>query len=148
MQSPLEKRVKQNRSVGENGVVTVSLVMMVGLVFLACTGLIVDGSRILAADRRTQDLASAAARLAAQEVDNDRYAADGTLALASSATDVALEYLDRAGIPGEEVTVIPFADGERAGVSVDIAHSVPLVLWKVFPAPVVRGSASVALGRG
>ncbi len=148
MRFPRKQRAAPLTDRRESGVVAVSLVMMVGLVFLACTGLIIDGSRILAADRRMQDLASAAARLAAQEVDNNRLAADGTLGLATSASDVALEYLNRAGIPSDEVTVAPFADGERAGVSIDIAHPVPLVLWKVFRQPVVRGSASVTLGRG
>jgi Flp pilus assembly protein TadG len=94
----------------ERGVATVWSVVVVGACFLMI-GLVLDGGVILRARNDAFNLAGAAARVGAQELEPDA-AAQGRVVLdPSSARSAALEYLDEhdargvVAVAGSEVTV-------------------------------------------
>lgn len=95
-------------------------------VFLAIVGLALDGGAVFAARRQTQNIADAAARAGAQQIDIPRYRATGEVILNQPmARYVAQQYIE--GLGGLDATV---QSGERQ-VIVRVRRDVPLSFLKL-----------------
>lgn len=88
------------------------MVVLLTAAMIMCAGLVVDGGRVFAANRRAHDDAAGAARAGAQALSLSDLRATGTLSLdPEGATTAALGYLKAAGVSGavavagDEVTV-------------------------------------------
>lgn len=95
-------------------------------VFLAIVGLALDGGAVFAARRQTQNVADAAARAGAQQIDILRYRATGEVTLdRPMARYVAWQYVE--GLGGLDATV---EAGDRQ-VTVRVRRDVPLSFLKL-----------------
>lgn len=104
-------------------------------VFLAIVGLALDGGALFAARRQAQNVADAAARAGAQQIDIPRYRATGEVALDRPlARGVAREYV--AGLGELEATI---GASERE-VTVMVRRDVPLSFLRLV------GLSSVSIG--
>jgi len=95
----------------DGGQVTAMVVLLTAAMIM-CAGLVVDGGRVFAANRRAHDDAAGAARAGAQALSISDLRATGTLTLnPDAATAAAQDYLKAAGatgtveVNGDEVTV-------------------------------------------
>ena len=108
----------------EAGAVTVMIVVLT-IAVVAASGLVIDGGRVLAARRDATNVAAAAARTAAQELDVTQFENDNQVNLISDdARNVAQEILTRQGYAASDTTVT--IDGPT--VRVEIRDDVPLTL--------------------
>ena len=113
-----------NRRRNESGAVTVMIVVLT-IAVVAASGLVVDGGRVLAARRDATNIAAAAARTAAQELDVTRFENNNQVDLISDdARKVAEEILTRQGYALADTTIT--VDGPT--VRVEIRDDVPLTL--------------------
>lgn len=104
-------------------------------VFLAIVGLALDGGAVFAARRQTQNIADAAARAGAQQIDITRYRATGEIVLdRPMARYVARQYVE--GLGGLDATV---EAGDRQ-VIVRVRRDVPLSFLKLV------GLSSTSIG--
>ena len=103
--------------------------------FLTIVGLALDGGALFAARRQAQNVADAAARAGAQQIDIDRYRASDEIVLdRAMARGVAREYV--AGLGGLEATI---GASERE-VTVTVRRDVPLSFLRLL------GLSSVSIG--
>ena len=113
-----------NRRHNESGAVTVMIVVLT-IAVVAASGLVIDGGRVLAARRDATNIAAAAARTAAQELDVTRFENNNQVDLISDdARKVAEEILTRQGYALADTTIT--VDGPT--VRVEIRDDVPLTL--------------------
>ena len=104
--------------------ITVMVVVLV-IAVVAASGLVIDVGRVLAARRDATNVAAAAARTAAQELDVTRFENNDEVNLVSDdARNVAQEILTRQGYAPVDTTIS--IDG--AAVRVEIREDVPLTL--------------------
>jgi Flp pilus assembly protein TadG len=127
----------------DDGQVTPFVVIMTVTVLL-CAGLVIDGSRILAARRQAADVAAGAARAGAQAVSVDELRATNRHVLdPGRARDAAYAYLELTGRPG---TVEVAADT----VTVHVEITTPMVILGVagIVERTVTGTESARTVRG
>ena len=127
----------------EAGVVTVTIVVLV-IAVVAASGLVIDGGRLLSARRDASNVAAAAARTAAQELDVSRLETGNDVTLdPTDATAVAREILTRQGYAPADTTIT--IDG--ATVRIEIRDVVPLTLlaFTGLRSRTVTGTATAVL---
>lgn len=101
------------------------MVVVLTIAVVAAAGLVIDGGRVLAARRDATNVAAAAARTAAQELDVNRFENSNEVELVGNdARNVAQEILTRQGYAAIDTTIT--IDG--ATVRVEIRDEVPLTL--------------------
>jgi Flp pilus assembly protein TadG len=116
--------MKRRITRSEDGVITVMVVVLT-IAVVAAAGLVIDGGRVLAARRDATNVAAAAARTAAQELDVTRFENNNQVNLVGTdALNVAQEILTRQGYAPSDTTIT--IDG--ATVRVEIREDVPLTL--------------------
>jgi Flp pilus assembly protein TadG len=116
--------MKRHEGRTEEGVITVMIVVLV-IAVVAASGLVIDGGRVLAARRDATNVAAAAARTAAQELDVTRFENNNQVNLVDNdARNVAQEILTRQGYQLADTMIT--IDG--ATVRVEIHEDVPLTL--------------------
>jgi Flp pilus assembly protein TadG len=92
------------------------MVVLLTAAMIMCAGLVVDGGRVFAANRRAHDDAAGAARAGAQALSVSDLRATGTVTLdPDAATAAAQDYLTAAGVTGT-VEV----NGDEVAVTVSI----------------------------
>lgn len=125
--------MRTNRPDIDGGSITAFVVMLV-MMFVACTGLVVDGARVVSAKVALSDHAENAARLGAQEFVSIR---GGSMDLNKlAAVRAAQQYLSSNGISGS-------ASSDGKSVTVVVHTTVTMVLLSL----VGVGSKSVAARR-
>ena len=108
----------------EDGVITV-MVVVLSIAVVAAAGLVIDGGHLLSARRDAANVAAAAARTAAQELDVESLETTNDVALIpQDAYNVAREILTRQGYAPEDTTITITG----AGVRVEVRDDVPLTL--------------------
>ena len=103
-----------------------AFVAVIALALVMVAGMAYDGGQIVAAQATARDLAAAAARAGAQEVDLDRLRSRGEPLLdPERATEAVQAFLDQAGQPGSAVV-------EGATVRVTVRVRQPM---RILPVP-------------
>jgi len=113
------------RETPEAGQVTVFVVIF-ATALLVLGGLVIDGGYMLAAKRRAEAEADAAARAGAQAISLDVYRRTGAVVLDPSATDRAVQdYLRQTGHSGEDHLI------DQQTVEVRVTFSQPMTILSI-----------------
>jgi Flp pilus assembly protein TadG len=128
------------RRAGEEGMVAAfAAVVAVSLVMVA--GMVLDGGRVVAAQATARDLASAAARAGAQELDLELVRGDGAPVLdPGRAEAAALAFLDASGVAGTVAV-------EGPAVTVVVTLRQPMAILPVADRTVRVSHTATALDR-
>lgn len=130
---------------GEQGIVT-AFVIVFAVCLIAVTGLVLDGGRMLSEKREARNIADAAARAGAQELDEFAIRDGNNVVLdGPRAESAACTFLSRAGYDCGSGQTRASAQGNE--ITVTVEETVNLLLLPVVPQTfVVSGTACVAYG--